>query len=83
MQLEPRSNHLHVDVKRHRLDKKVENPDICVSSSLEVMENVTKFSEGTLVLLRTWKWREMVWNAHLQARRFTEPICRDDNASSS
>ena len=36
----------------------------------------------TLVFLRTRNVRKMVWNAHLHAERFVEPLCRDDNASS-
>ena len=33
-----------------------------------------------MTILRT---RELIWNAHLQARRFVEAICRYDHASSS
>ena len=40
-------------------------------------------SEGTMVILRTRDRRKLLWDAHLQARRFVEPLCRDDNASSS
>ena len=49
--------------------------EFCVSESLRKL-----ISEGTLVVLRTISGGDMVWNAHFQARRFVQSLCRDDNA---
>ena len=76
-----RSNHLHVYVSWHRLVERRKNFTECVSSSVEVKAYPHRFPEGTLVCPRTSTRRDVAWNAHLQARRFVEPICRDDNAS--
>ena len=58
------------------------NEQACISNSLEVQAYAKKFPEKTLVIPRTRNRRTMVWNAHLQAKRCVEPLCRNDDASS-
>ena len=57
------------------------NLETCVSSSTEVKAYANRFPKGH------WSFfgpgmENMVWNARLQAKRFVEPICTDDHASS-
>ena len=59
-----------------------ENEQTCISNSLEVKAYANRFPERSLVIPRTRNRRTMVWNAHLQAKRFVEPLCRNDGASS-
>ena len=49
-----------------------------VSNLIEV-EAYAQIPDRTLAITRSRNWK-MVWNARLQARRFVEPVRKNDNA---
>ena len=56
------------------------NLEMCISNCSQVKANAKCFPKDIGQSPHRDR-RKMVWNAHLQARRFVEPLCRYDNAS--
>ena len=53
-----RPDHLHVNVQRHRLERKG-NDGTCISN----LEKVKEYAKGTLDVPRSWRRKEVVWNS--------------------